>query len=272
MNHASTLSERSLIDNCIKGNRKSQKELYERFAPKMFAICLQHARNKAEAEYMLQEGFVRLFSNLYRFENNQPFDRWVRRIFVKTATHPARQITTRLLTDEISNNIIKMENNNTLDSVYREVFIKTAKNSLENFQSDFKLYAVKGYLKKESVQTPTATKSAHLKDNDKEISPNGTKEGDNLNPKKKINFTYTIQREDYRRIDKKGILRVYNLSEPIDIPVVRILGRWKKEHIGVTLIATNGKWCIKGGAMQYSIPKHVENVSFPAQLFKKLVW
>jgi DNA-directed RNA polymerase specialized sigma24 family protein len=58
------LSEEDLIDQCLKKNRKAQATLYNRYAPKMYGICLRFAKNKMAAEDILQEGFIKVFNNL----------------------------------------------------------------------------------------------------------------------------------------------------------------------------------------------------------------
>ena len=48
--------DNSLIKNCISGNRKSQKKLYDLLAPKMYPVCLKFFKKSADAEDVLQEG------------------------------------------------------------------------------------------------------------------------------------------------------------------------------------------------------------------------
>ena len=71
-------------------------------------------------------------------------------------------------------------------------------------------------------------------------------------------FTYTVQQGDDKRVNKNGVLRVYDMNEPINIPVGNLLGKWKNSHIGVTLVVINEKWSVMGGA---------ENVIFKQQPF-----
>lgn len=71
-----------LIQACIKGDRYSQNQLYELFAPKMFAVCLRYARNREEAEEIVQEGFVQVFRSLHNFRFNGSFEGWIRKIMV----------------------------------------------------------------------------------------------------------------------------------------------------------------------------------------------
>ena len=74
-----------LIRCCIEGNRLSQKQLYELFAPKMFGVCLRYSKNREEAEEILQEGFVQVFKSLKNFRHEGSFEGWIRKIMVYCA-------------------------------------------------------------------------------------------------------------------------------------------------------------------------------------------
>ncbi|MCY7421390.1 MAG: sigma-70 family RNA polymerase sigma factor, partial [Chitinophagaceae bacterium] len=113
-----TLSESRLIENCISGNRKSQKELYDMYAPKMFAICLRYTKNQMDAEDTLQEGFVKLYNNLHRFRGEGSFDGWVRRIFVNTAIEHIRKKNLNITNGEGLENSIADKHKSPLDNLY----------------------------------------------------------------------------------------------------------------------------------------------------------
>src|SRR5258705_179757 len=68
-----------------------QEELYRRFSPKMYAVCLRYAGNAEEAEDILQEGFIKVFKKLNSFRSEGSFEGWVRRIFVNTAIEHFRR-------------------------------------------------------------------------------------------------------------------------------------------------------------------------------------
>ncbi len=59
--------------------------LFTMFAGKMMAVCLRYARSQEEAEDMLQEGFIRVFSNLQQFKFEGSFEGWIRRVMVNNA-------------------------------------------------------------------------------------------------------------------------------------------------------------------------------------------
>ncbi len=70
---------------------RAQEKLYRMFAPKMFGVCLRYSRDRSEAEDNLQEGFMKIFTNIdtYRYEGS--FEGWMRRIMVNVALSKYRK-------------------------------------------------------------------------------------------------------------------------------------------------------------------------------------
>lgn len=61
------------------------------FAPKMFGVCLRYARDRSEAEDNLQDGFVKVFSNIKSFRHEGSFEGWMRRIMVNVSLEKYRK-------------------------------------------------------------------------------------------------------------------------------------------------------------------------------------
>lgn len=74
-----------LIAGCISGNRASQKELYELFFGKMMAVCMRYARDRDEAKDLLNEGFLKAFTNLHKYKPDRSLESWIRRIMINNA-------------------------------------------------------------------------------------------------------------------------------------------------------------------------------------------
>jgi RNA polymerase sigma-70 factor (ECF subfamily) len=149
MNILSTLTETQIIQSCINGERKSQKELYDLFAPKMFSICLRYCKNQMDAEDVLQEGFVKLFNNLHRFRNEGSFEGWVRRIFVNTAIENIRRRNLSAAVGEGLENSVADDYHNVLDNLYKKDIINSSLSLSEGYRTVFHLYAVEGFSHKE---------------------------------------------------------------------------------------------------------------------------
>lgn len=80
-----------LIESCIKGDRKSQQNIYQMFYGKMMSICLRYTKDKDEAKDILQDGFIKIFSSLGKYNFQGSFEGWVRRIVVNTAIDSFRK-------------------------------------------------------------------------------------------------------------------------------------------------------------------------------------
>ena len=74
-------NDEELVRLCIKKNRAAQKELFEKYASKMMGICLRYTANQEDAKDILQEGFVKVFTELERFELRSSLYTWMARIF-----------------------------------------------------------------------------------------------------------------------------------------------------------------------------------------------
>ncbi len=76
--------EQTLIAGCLQNDAAAQRELYNHYSPKMLSVCYRFAHNREDAEDMLQEGFIKVFTQIHTFQNKGAFEGWIRRIIVHT--------------------------------------------------------------------------------------------------------------------------------------------------------------------------------------------
>lgn len=145
MNTNSTHAEETLIANCLRGDRKSQKDLYDLYAPRLFSVCLKYTKNQMDAEDVLQDSFVKLFNNLDKFKGDGSFEGWMRRIIVNTAIEHLRRkrIETRDC-DYFQNSLID-KRPTPLDDLYNKDLLKSSRELSKGYQTVFHLYAVEGF-------------------------------------------------------------------------------------------------------------------------------
>jgi len=79
------MTEQAIIAGCLHNDAASQRELFNRYSPKMLSVCYRFAQNREDAEDMLQEGFIKVFTQMHTFQNKGSFEGWVRRIMVHTS-------------------------------------------------------------------------------------------------------------------------------------------------------------------------------------------
>ena len=85
------LSEQELLEGCGNGERGFQQSLYQRYCRKMMVVCLRYSKSTAEAEDILQEGFVKVFHALKDFRQESKLETWITRIMVNTALNSQRK-------------------------------------------------------------------------------------------------------------------------------------------------------------------------------------
>ncbi|MDQ6480405.1 RNA polymerase sigma factor [Dyadobacter sp. LHD-138] len=86
-----TFNEHELVIGCQQRNRVAQKQLYDVFGGKLFAICLRYTKNRTDAEDVLQDAFIKIYENISTFRNDSPLEYWLRSIVVNTALNHLRQ-------------------------------------------------------------------------------------------------------------------------------------------------------------------------------------
>jgi RNA polymerase sigma factor (sigma-70 family) len=74
-----------LIEGCLKGERRAQQRVYEVFYGKMMTVCLRYTKNTDQAKDILQDGFIKVFQSMDKFNQAGSFEGWIRRIMVNTA-------------------------------------------------------------------------------------------------------------------------------------------------------------------------------------------
>mgnify|MGYP002141982349 FL=1 len=76
------MTDLELAEQCLSGNRKAEKLLYERFSGQMFAVCKRYLPNQQEAEDVFHEAMIITFTKLKSWRKEGPLGGWIRRITV----------------------------------------------------------------------------------------------------------------------------------------------------------------------------------------------
>lgn len=73
-----------LIKACIKGERKAEYELYKITFSYLMSICIRYTRNNDRAKEVLNMGFYKILTHLKKYNTEEPFKPWIRRIIINT--------------------------------------------------------------------------------------------------------------------------------------------------------------------------------------------
>ncbi len=137
---------KQLVKQCLKGSGEAQKKLYNDFAPAMLGICYRYTKSKADAEDMLQHGFIKVFLNLQTYKAQGELGAWIRRIIINTAINYLKQnkrYSVDLSYDEMKLHPVSDENPQVnLDAKELANLIRQLPTGC---QTIFNLYAIEGY-------------------------------------------------------------------------------------------------------------------------------
>lgn len=86
------MTEGDLIDRARAGDPAAARSLYNRYAPRVFAVVRRIAGDDDLAEDYAQEAWVRAFRALPGFRGDARFSTWMHRIAVNTALQGDRRV------------------------------------------------------------------------------------------------------------------------------------------------------------------------------------
>jgi RNA polymerase sigma-70 factor (ECF subfamily) len=98
------------IDGCKRQNRLSQKWIFERYYRLMFGVCLRYATDQDAAQDIVQEGFLKVFSNIEGYTSKGSFEGWMRRIMVNTSIDTIRRNKASIWSQVDSNSVDAIAN------------------------------------------------------------------------------------------------------------------------------------------------------------------
>src|SRR6478735_4972532 len=142
-------NELDIIQGCIDGRRICQKKLYDHFSGKMLGVCMRYAKDRAEAEDMLQEGFIKVFNNISRFKNEGSFEGWIRRIMVFTAINMFKHRSRKFQEDLDREGADGVYDDSVIDKISAKEIVALIQQMPEGYRMIFNLYAVEGYTHRE---------------------------------------------------------------------------------------------------------------------------
>ncbi len=150
--HQKNALYKRLIDGCLLNDRQSQYQLYNMMSAKMYAVCMRYCSNKEFAQDVLQEGFVKVFTNLDKYRGEGSFEGWVRRIFVNTAVEHFRKESKLFPVSDNETALQTIPNDDYGDDLEMEDLLNLIQKLSTGYRTIFNLYVIEGYSHKEIAE------------------------------------------------------------------------------------------------------------------------
>jgi RNA polymerase sigma-70 factor (ECF subfamily) len=154
------MDDATLIKECVKGNAKAQRFLFDKFAPKMLTVCIRYAKNKSDAEDVLQDAFIKVFNKISEFKNEGSLEGWIRRIMVNTSLDQIRKNSKFSNDTDLEAVSYKLENNDfTFENLVSEDLLKLINSMPNGYRIVFNMFAIEGYSHQEIASTLGVTEN-----------------------------------------------------------------------------------------------------------------
>jgi len=142
-----TESTIQLIQQCKLNNQQAQMKVYNLYCDAMYNVAFRIAQNSFEAEDIIQEAFLKAFSELHKLNEVKAFGSWLKKIVVSKAINHLKKEKKIQFTnlEAIEDKLEQIEEPIDLtDAKVREIFkqIKTLK---PNYCLLLTLHFVEGY-------------------------------------------------------------------------------------------------------------------------------
>lgn len=143
----------ALIRGCMREDRECQRLLYRQFYGYAMGVCLRYSRSSEEAMEVLNDGFMKIFTKLNKYDSEKSFKGWVRRIMINTALDNYRKELKHYYKNDIegASHIVAVEDNAIGQLAYNEL-IAMIQTLSPAYRTVFCLYVIDGYSHEEIAE------------------------------------------------------------------------------------------------------------------------
>lgn len=154
------MTDDELIDKCLQGDQRAHKELFDKFSRKMMSVCMRYIQDREQAEDVLQDGFVKVFTHLKSFKRQGSFEGWIRRTMVNTALDHLRKAKNMHIDADISEaEFLAGEDEKVVGKMRVEELMRLISEMPPGYRTVFNMYAIEGYSHQEIADELGVTES-----------------------------------------------------------------------------------------------------------------
>lgn len=135
-----------LLEQCKKNDSRAQRVLYDHFKARLMGLCRRYARSREDAQDMLQETFVKIFTRIRQLESPEKLESWVKSIAVRTAIdHYHKTKKHEPVYTEMQYNVAGTDYELVLETLSDEQLVILINELPEGCRMIFNLFEVEGY-------------------------------------------------------------------------------------------------------------------------------
>lgn len=140
------LTESQLIDGCVRGDKRAQRQLYDLYAKRMASVCMRYCGDYEVALDLMHDGFIKIFTHIESYSGQGFFEAWMRKIFVNTSLEYLRKNDALRDSNDIDDNIQLMSKEaSAIEELSANEIMALIQELPLGFRTVFNLYAIEGY-------------------------------------------------------------------------------------------------------------------------------
>ncbi|MEN9699230.1 MAG: hypothetical protein RLZZ301_428 [Bacteroidota bacterium] len=162
------MDEREIILGCIAGRPKAQKALFDKYAPKLFSVCLRYMKDRMRSEDVLQDSLVKIYAKLPEYKFEGAFEGWLRKIAVNSCLDQLRKdqkLLSDLNVDDVSYRIERQDF--IAEKLMADDLMKLIQALPDGYRVVFNMFAIEGFSHQEIAAhlniTESTSKSQYLR-------------------------------------------------------------------------------------------------------------
>lgn len=135
----------TVLAGCLAGRASAQKQLYQQYYGLSKSIAMRYAGNQEEAEEMVNDCFLKVFSKLDQYQASFPFEAWFRTVVVRTCIDYYRKNQDRFQMVEVSDIPNLAFDDDLLSRLQADEIIGLVQKLPPAYRAVFSLYVIEGY-------------------------------------------------------------------------------------------------------------------------------
>jgi len=163
-------TEQDIIEGCKAQEQAFQRLLYEKMYNLFLKICMRYTQCQQDAELVLHDGFLKIYTNIQAYQYKGSFEGWMKRILINTCLDyvKSKSQVYKKQTDykeEMFEFNISSNDINALEQMSMQEILEEIRTLPPVSQTVFNLFAIDGYSHKEisvALQITVGTSQWHV--------------------------------------------------------------------------------------------------------------
>ena len=142
-----------IVNGCKKGDRKAQEQLYRNYYRAMATLCMRYTRNENDAVEVLNNGFLKVFRNIEKYDEKQAaLYTWMRTIIINSCLNFIKQKEKHISHNELDEAVEVDIPAEAISRMKATEILYLVRQLPPATQAVFNLYVMDGYNHKEIAQ------------------------------------------------------------------------------------------------------------------------